>query len=377
MSIQWTDDWEDKTHQTLPRLIKSYVDKEDFSHAVREILRLTELLILSSHLTEAHLIASAVYRLVKDLELTDKGEDLDFEIYTPATLEIFWNVNQSAFPRPRRAPPSNRGDPETWMPQQQWGKYRECTRTGWMLQHVGLAEPENPSAIWRETDDPAMLAMCARLLAKTTTPCTYPPNDLAREALEVAQKLYAMPDIPREECGSGSAKPKRQSYLLYRRLAVELAIRLGELQTAADILGQGLKQDLFTNGGELGDFLMVPGIYDVLPLLARGGKESNPFSIPKEDAVVMVREITAALELRAEHGRQWALHPSKVGWRELLDRLAEGAWKAHPKEYQDMGIKSAKEILYEPATEEEITAAEEKVGELPADLKEMVRLANG
>ncbi|KAJ5406365.1 hypothetical protein N7465_007649 [Penicillium sp. CMV-2018d] len=377
MSIHWTDHWEAKTHQNLPRLIKSYVDKEDFSHAVRDILRLTELLILSSHFTEAHLIASAVFRLVKDFEFTDKGEDLDFAIYTPPTLNIFWNVHKSTFPQPRRAPCSDREDRETWITQQQWGKYRECTRTGWMLQHVGLDEPENPSFIWRETDDPAMLAMCARLLAKTTTPCTYPPDNLVREALEVAQKLYATPDTPREECGWGPDKPKRHSYLLYRRLAVELAIRLGELQTAADILGQGLTQDLFTNGGELSDFLMVPGIYDVLPLLARGAKESNPFFIPKEDAVVMVREITAALELRAEHGRQWALDPSKVGWRELLDRLAEGAWKAHRKEYQSMGIQSANDILYDPATEEEIVAAEEKVGELPADFKEMVRLANG
>ncbi|KAL2699781.1 hypothetical protein AAEP93_009756 [Penicillium crustosum] len=324
MSIQWIDQWEAKTHQTLPRLIKSYIDKEDFSRAVRDILRLTELLILSSHLTEAHLIASAVFRLVRDFKFTDKGENLDLEIHTPTTLEIFWNVHKSTFPQPRRAPCSDRSDRETWITQQQWGKYRECTRTGWMLQHVGLAEPENPSSIWRETDDPAMLAMCARLLAKTTIPCTYPPDNLAREALEVAQKLYATPDTPSEE-----------------------------------------------------DFLMVPGIYDVLPVLARGGKESNPFFITKEDAVVMVREITAALELRAEHGRQWELHPSKVGWRELLDRLAEGAWKTHRKEYQSMGIQSANDILYDPATEEEITAAEEKVGELPADFKEMVRLANG
>jgi hypothetical protein len=106
----------------------------------------------------------------------------------------------------------------------------------------------------------------------------------------VALKLYAKPDPPREECGWEPDKPKRQSYLLYRRLAVELAIRLGELQTAADTLGQGLRQDSFTNGGDLNDFLMVPGIYDVLPLLARVGKENNPFFISKEDAVVMVRD---------------------------------------------------------------------------------------
>jgi hypothetical protein len=34
------------------------------------------------------------------------------------------------------------------------------------------------------------------------------------EALEVALKLYAKPDTPREECGWGPDKPKRQSYLL-------------------------------------------------------------------------------------------------------------------------------------------------------------------
>ena len=209
MSIQWTDHWEAKSHQTLPRLIRSYIDKEDFSYAVCDILRLTELLILSSHFTEAHLIASAVFRLVKDFEFTDKGENLDFEIYTPTTLDIFWSVHKSIFPQPRRAPYSDREDRETWITQQQWGKYRECTRTGWMLQHVGLAEPENPSSIWRETDDPAMLAMCARLLAKTTVPCTYPPDNLAREALEVVQKLYATPDTPREECGWGPEKGKK------------------------------------------------------------------------------------------------------------------------------------------------------------------------
>jgi hypothetical protein len=42
-----------------------------------------------------------------------------------------------------------------------------------------------------------------------------------------------------------------------------------------------------------------------------------------------------------------------------------------------MGITSVDGILYDPATEEEIQAAEAEVGELPADFKEMLRLANG
>ncbi|OQE40251.1 hypothetical protein PENCOP_c006G00016 [Penicillium coprophilum] len=339
MSVQLVDQWENGNYTTHKRLIKYYIDKEDPSDAVDGILHLSELLILSNQLIEAHLIASAVYRLVNDGRFADTGDSLDSRTYLPITLDIFWT---------------------SWISGQQWDKYRECTRTGWMLEHVGLAEPESPSSTWRETDDPAMLAMCVRLLAKTTTPGTYPPAHLAREALEAAQKLYAKPDTPKEECGWGPEKPKRQSYLLYRRLIVDLAIRLGELQSAADILGQGLRQDSFTNGGELRDFLLVPGIYNVLLLLALSEKESNHFFISKEDAVVM-----------------WALHPSKVGWKELLDRLAEGAWRAHPKKCQGMGMKHAMDLLYEPATEEEIAAAEDKVGELPADFKEMLRVANG
>ena len=91
----------------------------------------------------------------------------------------------------------------------------------------------------------------------------------------------------------------------------------------------------------------------------------------------MVRELTAVLELRATHGGHRELHPTKAGWRELLNRLAEGVWHIYREEYQEMDLKSANDILYEPATEEEITAAEKKVGELPADFKEMVRVANG
>jgi hypothetical protein len=376
MSIQWANPSNNKPN-TLPWLIKSYIDKVDPSPALNEIIHLTELLILSNHLTEAHVIASAVCRLAEDFETNAKGEPLQHEIWIPFTLQTFWHVHKDIFPRPKRTPSSTSASPEKWLAKMQWNKFRECTRTGWMLDRIGVGEPSNPSSIWRETDSPEMLAMCARLLAKTTTPGTYPTDELAREAVEIAQKLYAIPQTPLEECGWNAGKPHRHWYLLYRRLIVELAIRLGELQTAAEVLGQGLREDGFTTGDNLSDLLLIPGIYDVLPLLACGGKESNPFFISKDDAVVMVRDIVAALELRAEQGRQWELHPSKVGWRELLDRLAEGTWKAHNKECRAMGLESAKDVLFEPATEEEIAAAEGQFGELPADFKEMVRISNG
>jgi hypothetical protein len=170
---------------------------------------------------------------------------------------------------------------------------------------------------------------------------------------------------------------RRQSSLLYRRLAIELAIRLEEYQTAADILSQGLKLDGLSDHHSIDDYLILPGIYSVLPLLAKGGKESNPFFITEADADVIVRELTNAMELRATSGRQWDLAEDKVGWRELLNRLAAGAWKIHQKEYKRIGVTSADGILYDPATEEEIRAAEAEVGELPADFKEMPRLANG
>lgn len=371
MSIKWVDPYDDEPNKTLSGLIKSYVDKEDPSHAVYQILRLTSNLLLSNHLTEAHAISSAVFQLIEDFEINDNGKPFDIEISTPLALEIFWHVHQSEFPRPERAPSNSNESPDVYLPQKQWDKYRECTRTGWMKDRLGIDEPEDPS-IWRETNDPAMLAMCARLLAKTTTPCHYPQDNMAREALEAAQKLYKAPEALPASAAPQFTKPIRHSFLLYRRLAVELAIRLGELQTAADLLAEGLMRDHLPVGGEVDDFLAIPGIYAVLPLV-----KSNPFFISKEDATVMAQEIISALKLRAEHGRQWELSPSKVGWRELLDRLVEGAWVVHNKECRAMGLKGPKDLLYEPATEEEITIAEEMSGELPSDFKEMVRLANG
>lgn len=196
-----------------------------------------------------------------------------------------------------------------------------------------------------------------------------------REALEAGQKLYAQPPVSIDNWKwDVQGAPKRYSSLLSWRLMIDLAIRLGERQTAANLLSQALRQDGLRDGWEI---LIVPGIYDILPLLAEGGEESNPFFITEEDADMIVIEITKTLKQRTEHGRDWAFAPEKVGWKELLDRLAKGAWKVNRKEYKAMGFHSADDILFGPATEEEIEAAEKEVGELPADFKEMVRIANG
>jgi hypothetical protein len=244
-----------------------------------------------------------------------------------------------------------------------------------------LPEPEDPH-IWRETDEAPMIGMCARLLAKDKTPGQYPPVAQLQEAISAAEKLYAQPEVPRTEWKPeypGNQTVRRHSYLLYRRLVVELAIRVGRLDKAAEVLSQGLVLDGFNtvDGAGLDRFLMLPKIYDVLPLLSAKGKEGNPFYIEESDVAAIVQEITQTLERRAEHGRQWSLAPEKVGWRELLDKLAKAAWALNSAEYKHRGIMSADEILNEPESEEDIEAAEDRVGKLPDDLKKMYRIAGG
>ncbi|OAF54223.1 hypothetical protein VC83_09512 [Pseudogymnoascus destructans] len=150
--------------------------------------------------------------------------------------------------------------------------------------------------------------MCSRLLAKEENQGVYPSQERMREALAAAMKLYAQPQA---SLGGGvdyisiEAWKSRHSFLLYRRLTIELTIRVGELDTASEILSVALRLDGFgrSSGASL---QFVPGICHVLPLLAKGGKESNPFCIEKQDADTLVMDIIGAVELRATKGRQWS-----------------------------------------------------------------------
>lgn len=360
-------------HQhTLSGLIHSLLDPQDPTPAIRRTFHLASLLLLSNHIDHAHSLICALYRHV-DTILPPSSRST----YIPnafLALNYFWQTHPT-HPRPANA--NAYASPAAALAREQWAHYRECTRTGWMLEHCGLHEPDD-THVWRERDDALMLAMCARLLAKSTTEGVYPSEERMREALAAARKLYAQPQVPITEWNAATTV-RRHAYLLYRRLVVELAIRVGDLETAAEVLGLGLRLDGFDvyNGGQLERYLFLPGIYDVLPVLAEQGKASNPFYIEADDAVAMVRALTEALKLRACKGRQWSLAPEKVGWPELLDRLAKGAWEVNSREYKARGVKSAMNILYPPTSEDEITAAEMRVGELPADFKAMVRVANG
>lgn len=57
---------------------------------------------------------------------------------------------------------------------------------------------------------------------------------------------------------------------------------------------------------------MIPGIWDVLPLLNEKGKEGNVYFITEGDADVLVKGVIGALKLRAKEGRQWSLAPEKI-----------------------------------------------------------------
>lgn len=384
MSIRWFNGASsDGSEQTLPRLISSYMKLSDPSIAITETFYLVNLLILSNHIDEAHELVNALYEHRNEIA---PATSTSGNSSTPV-LEYFWQTHKDKLSRPISEEQYESVLKESsltldeYLAKEQWGQYRESCRTDLMLKHLPVAEPDNPH-VWRETDDPIMLAMCSRLLAKEENQGAYPPQERMREALAVAMKLYRQPQAPVAEGDeyrpTQTWKP-RHSFLLFRRLVIELAIRVGELETASEVLSMALRLDRFghSSGASLQDFLFVPGIYDVLPLLAKGGKESNPFFIEEEDADILVTHITSAVESRATKGRQWSLPPREAGWEELLDRLAQGAWGVNSREYKGMGLEYAEEILFPPATEAEIQAAEKDVGELPADFKEMVRIANG
>ncbi|KAM5510120.1 hypothetical protein FOXYSP1_10220 [Fusarium oxysporum f. sp. phaseoli] len=363
-------------------LISLLLESKDASDGLRQIKRLIELLLLSNHIDKAYTLICALYEYHRLILAPSSLSNQDAFQLRGRPFDNFWEAHPAYHnPFDGQTEIDAAFDRKERLAKQQWYEYSECTRTGWMLEHCSLPEPKDVH-IWRETNDAPMIAMCARLLAKNKTPGQYATRENMEEALAAAKKLYAQPQVPVTEWEfkwNGHQTVRRHSYLLYRRLVVELAIRLGKFGTAAEILSLGLRLDGFNDidGAQLDRYLFLPGIYRVLPLLAESKKEGNPFYIEGEDADTMIEQVITALKVRAQNGRQWSLAPERVGWQELLDRLAKAAWIVNRKEYQELGLTCAEDILYSPATEEEISEAEAKVGELPSDLKDMVRVANG
>ena len=370
----------------ISELVSSLLEPINYDDGLRKVERVAQLLLLSNKIDQAYKLICALCDHQKAISTSPHDAQQPFRLsYRP--FANFW----ASFPNyasPEEHPNTNQhpGSDDTTLRQarlamEQWHEYRETTRTGWMLDRSNLPEPDDHH-LWQETDDPHMIAMCARLLAKDKNPGQYPSLGAMQEALAAGKKLYAQPQDPITEWKfdkNGSQTTRRHSYLLYRRLVVELAIRIGDLETASEILSLGLRLDGFNmmDGGQLDRYLFIPGIFTVLPLLAERAKQGNPFFIEEDDAAAIVEQIVAALDLRAREGRQWSLAADKVGWEELMDRLAKAAWVVNRAEYERQGLTCAEDILYSPATEEVIREAESRVGELPAGYKEMVRVSNG
>ena len=292
----------------LESLILEPADHED---GLRKVQRLAQLLLLSNNIEQAYGLICALCQHHKALSASSKNAQQPFRLPT-RPFANFWE-SYPEYVSPEEQPNHQAGlngasTRQARLAMEQWREFRECTRTGWMKDHCGLAEPEDPH-VWKDTDDAPMIAICARLLARYQTPGQYPSLEAMREALAAAKKLYAQPQVPITEWKperNGSQTVRRHSYLLYRRLVVELAIRVGDPEYASEALGLGLHLDAFNtaDGGQLDRYLFIPDIYKVLPLLAERGKEGNPFFIEKDDAAAIVERVTAALDLRAREGRQ-------------------------------------------------------------------------
>jgi hypothetical protein len=168
------------TRHTLSKLISSYLEPKDPSPAIAQSLGLGYLLLLSNHLALAHELICALYKHAE--EIVPPRPYSSSLLNSSLALENFW-LSHPEYPRPTNATLITKD-----LAASQLDKYKKCTRTGWMLEHCKLPEPDDPH-IWRETDDPAMLAMCCRLLAKNKAPGEYPNQERMKEALEVAKKL--------------------------------------------------------------------------------------------------------------------------------------------------------------------------------------------
>ena len=365
-------------------LVSMLLEPADHSEGLDKVERVAQLLLLSNQIDQAHKLICALCEHHKAISSSSQDAHQSFRLRT-RPFANFWESHPTYAspeePLGQQAGLSSSSTRKARLAIEQWHEYRECTRTGWMLHHCKLPEPADPHT-WQDTDDAPMIAMCARLLAKDKTPRQYPSHEVLLEALAAAKKLYAQPQVPVTEWAFATNRSqgvRRHSYLLYRRLVVELAIQVGDLEYASEALSLGLRLDGFNSmdGGDVDRYLFVPGIYHVLPLLAEKGREGNPFFIEHERAGAIVEYLTATLDLRAREGRQWSLAADKVGWKELMDRLAKAAWVVNRKEYERNGITCAEDILHPPATEEAIAQAEARVGELPAEYKEMVRVSNG
>lgn len=226
---------------------------------------------------------------------------------------------------------------------------------------------------WRETDDPIVISYCSHRLLVPREVGLKPEKTACQEALQAALKLYSQPSCYGNKW---TTEPSQFVHfeLIDRTAALSLAIEVGDLEAAADILEFASSLEGIPQAGAY-KYLQVPGVFEVLPIFASRGPERNSYYISENDAKNIVAGVKAAMESRITKGQQGFL--DGISWTELFNRLKVAAWKVYSKSYKKQGLNSEDDILFPPATKEEIAAAEETVGTLPDDFKEMIRIANG
>ncbi|KAL2060156.1 hypothetical protein VTL71DRAFT_9551 [Oculimacula yallundae] len=336
---------------SLSALVSSILEPISPAEGISQCLSLAHLLLLSNHLSQANALLIAIY--IHGPTIMPSSRDTQTIDHPTLALEAFWLAHNDTHPRALNAPviyTTSNLSPQEYLDAARWDKFRECTHTRSMFPRFNIL-PFQDMHSWRSSSDPRILAICCRLLAKSKEKGEYVSHDRMREALEVARKLYALPEETGELHWSQEESLRKHSAKLYRRLPLELAIKLGELEVAREILGEALGRDGLGeawSADSVEESLMVEGVWDVLPLINAEGKKGNPYFID-----------------------------GSIADQLLLERLAKGAWKENKKEYRKNGVTSWRDILNKPASEEEIQEAEEKFGELPKDFKDMCRVANG
>lgn len=214
---------------------------------------------------------------------------------------------------------------------------------------------------WKTTQDAYEHVNCARLLCRV--PMGEVPDRAAiSEALDALESVFALPE-------GGRGGPRSFGKNIPTPVYFTLAAGLGKLVPgkASEIFVLANKE------GTLPDLIRIPALYKVF----LGEHHSGESLVNGAKASAAANTITRALKERMAKGPQQPLHD--VGWADLLRRFSEAAFKVHAEEYDELEDPpaSASDILLPPITVQKLAEVEQRLGPLPADMKEMVQIANG
>lgn len=223
--------------------------------------------------------------------------------------------------------------------------------------------------LWRESEDPWIHAICARLLCRV--PDGKVPTDTAvNETFEVVDKLFLT--LPKRRNPQDESEEWPHSHIFPVKIYFILAVRIGTLEQAQTILELAMTKFEFS----LHELLEFPGTYDVYhhPDIKAS---KYPRLISNEDMDFVRTTLSDTLKQRKQKGQEQPL--DGVEWPELLRRLSEAAFKVYDEEYaeSDEHPQRPADILFPPISVARIDEIEAKLGPLPQDLKAMALIANG